>query len=83
MGPALLDYNLRLVQLSVIQLSSGHCILNLTRYFVLILNTVLFAMSLEFLYTNEQMAKFLSSYNEETCTKSLEHVSLENKFFVR
>jgi len=27
MGPALFDYNMRLIQLSVIQLSGGHCIL--------------------------------------------------------
>jgi len=26
MGPALFDYNMRLIQLSVIQLSGGHCI---------------------------------------------------------
>jgi len=25
MGPALSDYNMRLIQLSVIQLSGGHC----------------------------------------------------------
>jgi hypothetical protein len=49
MGPALFDFNMRLIQLSVIQLSGGHC----TCIFSFIKNTQAFYHS-KFEFENEE-----------------------------
>jgi len=42
MGPALFDYNMQLIQLSVIQLSGGHCIRKNNTGFQMLLYDTLF-----------------------------------------